>query len=132
MQDQINRFKELGLTIVGLVLVFCLGGYFGYRVQEINNVDEVTTLQAQVIDAQTTTQVADQPVEVLEVNEVFWLPPGGQSSCPENHPVKGKFTSTGNVAYSPTNKSYNRVRAHLCLQSIEFATQQAGFFQKQD
>lgn len=127
------HWKDVVVTLIGIGIIFTLGGYFGYRIQEVQNVKLVSDLQAQVITAETTSEKSDTTQLIThDIPEVSWLPPGGGTSCPDTHPVKGKFTSTGNIAYTTTNKTYKRITAHICFASIDYATNVAGFFAKQD
>jgi hypothetical protein len=133
MEDQTINWKDITLSLGALIIVFVLGGYFGYRIQEVHNFSRVTELQSEVIIAQSGRGV-DESIEVvpIEVPGIHWLKPGGESICPETHPIKAKFTSTGNVAYTQDNKSYNRVTAHICLVNATYAVEEAGFFIKQN
>jgi hypothetical protein len=133
MEDQSTHWKDIIFSVGALVVVFVLGGYFGYRIQESQNFSRVAQLQSEVIIAQSQeSDNSSEEIIPIEVPEVYWLSQGGESQCPQSHPIKAKFTSTGNVAYTPENKSYKRVRAHICLINAEFATDSAGFFIKQN
>lgn len=133
MRETKHSWKDILLTIFGFGIVFIVGGYFGYRVQEVKNLDTVTDLQAQIVTAELKANEKPAPnITSLEVPEIHWADQGGESDCPSTHKYKGKITSTGNVVYSPENKTYRRIRANVCFVSLEYATKEAGFFEKKN
>lgn len=131
MEGQEQNWKNVLLTLIGVICILGVGFYLGVRVQEIRFQDRIIMLETEVIES-GNVQNASSSVDVvtLEVPEVFWPGPGGDTVCPDTHPYKGKFDSNGNPLYAPENSSYSRVRAHVCFATSEFAVQQAGFFVK--
>jgi hypothetical protein len=119
-------FGLLGLITFGIIILG-IGFYFGYKVSNNSKNQDLITLQAQQIEKEVK-----QPVEYItkEVPEVYFVAGGGEPNCPESHPIKGKFSSTGNIFYTEDHKSYKRVIAEICFNNLDYAKNIAKFNQK--
>jgi hypothetical protein len=71
-----------------------------------------------------------QPLEVLKVNEVFWIQAGQPPTCPATHPVKAKLGTDSPVFYTPDNARYEKIKPQLCFANEETASNVAGFIKK--
>ena len=126
--------QTAGYVLLGLIL-FGGGFYFGAKVtgaKQVEQADYDTAIQQVALTSVVEDAVTNQlPVQAAEsVPGVYWLPVNQPPVCPETHPLKGKFDSSVNVYYTPENKSYDRVKPHLCLSDENYAQNEAGFIKK--
>jgi hypothetical protein len=114
----------LGITLL-VVVVFAIGFYYGFRYHEAN---------AETVDFAGVQSAAEsiEHVEVTakEVDGVHWIKAGSDPNCPDDHPIKGKFDSNVCFFYTKENQFYNRVKAHVCFATEEFATESVGCLKK--
>ncbi len=114
----------IGIALL-VVVVFIIGFYYGFRYHESNNSSvDLTSIQGA---AETIEQVE---VTTKEVEGVRWIKSGEDPTCPADHPIKGKFDSGVCFYYNKDNQFYNRVKAHVCFATEEFAEQSAGCIKK--
>ena len=126
--------QTAGYVLIGLCL-FGGGFYFGGKVtgaKQVEQTDYDTAIQQIALTSVVEDAVHNTiPATAAEpVPGVYWLPVNQPPVCPETHPLKGKFDSAVNVYYTPDNKSYDRVKPHLCLSDEDFAQNEAGFIKK--
>jgi hypothetical protein len=127
--QQINEWLNyIGLLILAIV-VFAVGFYFGTEYTSDSQQKNNHTINSDDFDRAAET-IEKKEVVALEVEGVYWIKAGEEPICPEDHPIKGKFDPTANVFYTKENKSYNRVKPHVCFATEEFAETKAGFIKK--
>jgi hypothetical protein len=108
----------LGLIVLGSGL-FGGGFWLGYKAQK--------PAEASVQGAKT---IVEKKVDALAVPGVSWIKAGETPSCPESHPIKGKFDSYTGYFYAPDHKGYDKIKPVICFATEEYASKTAGFLKK--
>jgi hypothetical protein len=124
MENSKKWLNYLGILLL-VVLVFGIGFYYGFRYREANS------QEADFSDVQGAAESIEHiEVKAKEVDGVYWIKAGQDPNCPADHPIKGKFDSGVCFFYNKDNQFYNRVKAHVCFATEEFAEEEVGCIKK--
>jgi len=137
--SKLSGFITIALLISGF------GFYFGFKNAEAEAIadsnletsltnSETNSIQnaeerLSTIDPESTqpNQAQDGINQAISDSEIFWILPNQEPICPDDYPIKGKFTGDINKFYTKENTFYGRVKPHLCFASEDYALETAGF-----
>ncbi len=120
-----NKYLNYLGTFLLVIIVFIIGFYYGFRYHE-NNFGGVDLVKLK----DTTESLERVEVKTKEVEGIFWIKSGEDPICPNTHPVKIKYDSGVCFFYTKENRSYSRVKAHVCSATEDFAKNQMGCLKK--
>lgn len=115
INSKLNRTVLVALLILLLIFAFYLGRT---QATKIDNT-KVVELEKSKEDLQNTIKTLSKDAKTIEELGFYFPTPQESKDCITTYPIKIKIEKGEQKYYSKKHKSYTKVKADLCGQSVE-------------